>query len=229
MIVLDTGGLYALTQRVGMASRGPHQVELEVRVTHEADLYLELCERHLLYDGRCQVAYARVLPGTNEWQALKLPLRGPMLKAKAWNASRLRVFSLSVGNAGGAVDVDNVHLIGSQGKALLDNGGFTHGMAHWFPAAQSYFVPWHLDNLFLEVLVERGLAGLLILAALMVCAVGRLMTGRGRLLPLSPYVAASLCGALLLGTVSGVMDMPRVAFLFFLTAIYAIQDTQDPE
>lgn len=39
-----------------------------------------------------------------------------------------------------------------------------------FPAAQSYFVPWHLDNLFLEVLVERGLAGLLLLVALMTYA-----------------------------------------------------------
>ncbi|WP_144264596.1 hypothetical protein [Polaromonas sp. C04] len=225
----ELGGLYALTQRVSAASSGPHWVGLEVRVTHEADLHLELCERHLLYDGRCQAAYVRVSPDATEWQALTLPLQGSTLTAKTWNASRLRLFSLSVGNAGGAVDVDNVHLIGSLGKELLENGSFTQGMAHWFPAAQAYFLPWHLDNLFLEVLVERGLAGLLILAALLVYAVGRLTTGRGRLLPLSPYLAASLCGALLLGAVSSLMDVPRVAFLFFLMAIYAIQTTQDVE
>ena len=225
----ELGGLYALTQRVSAASSGPHWVRLDVRVTHEADLYLELCERHLLYDGRCEAAYVRVSPDATEWQTLTLPLQGPTLAAKAWNASRLRLFSLSVGNAGGAVDVDNVHLIGSRGKELLENGGFTQGMAHWFPAAQAYFLPWHLDNLFLEVLVERGWAGLLILAALLVYAVGRLTTGRGRLLPLSPYLAASLCGALLLGMVSSLMDVPRVAFLFFLMAIYAIQATQDLE
>ncbi len=225
----ELGGLYALTQRVGAASTGPYRVRLNVRVTHEADLDLALCERHLLYDGRCQGVYIRVFPITTGWQALTLALNGPKLTPKAWNASRSRVFSLSVNNAAGAVDVDNVHLTGSHGGDLLENGSFTAGMVHWFPAAQAYYLPWHLDNLFLEVLVERGWAGLLILLALMVYAVARLTTGGGRLLPLSPYLAASLCGALLVGAVSSLMDVPRVAFLFFFMTFFSVQVTQGGE
>jgi len=223
------GAQYALTQRVGMDFSGQHRVSLEVRVRNQADIYLELCERHLLYDGRCQRASVRVLPGKTAWQALTVRLRGPVLAGAAWYAPRLGMFSLSVGNAGGVADFDNVRLIGPNRQELLENGGFSRGLAHWFPAAQSYFEPWHMDNLFLETLVERGLAGLLLLAALMGYALWHLVIGRARSLPLSPYLAASLCAALLVGLVSSFMDAPRVAFLYYLLTLYSMQTTQEAE
>ncbi|MBK5207304.1 MAG: O-antigen ligase family protein, partial [Polaromonas sp.] len=221
------GGQYALTQRVGMDFAGQHRVSLDVRVQKETDVYLELCERHLLYDGSCQTAFVRVFPGKTAWQALTLPLGGPVLAGGAWYAPRLGMFSLSVGNAGGAADFDNIRLIGPHREELLENGEFSKGLAHWFPAAQSYFVPWHMDNLFLEVLVERGLAGLLLLAALMAYALWHLVIGRARSLPLSPYLAASLCAVLLVGLVSSFMDVPRVAFLYYLLTLYSIQTTHE--
>ncbi|MHB1247926.1 MAG: hypothetical protein ACYCZL_00705 [Polaromonas sp.] len=223
------GAQYALTQRVSPVSKGPHRVSLEVRAQKKTDVYLELCERHLLYDGSCQRAFVRVLPGKTEWQAFVLPLGGPVLAGGAWYAPRLGMFSLSVGNAGGVADFDNIRLIGPHRDELLENGEFSRGLARWFPAAQSYFVPWHMDSLFLEVLVERGLAGLLLLAALMTYALWHLVAGRARSLPLSPYLAAALCAALLVGLVSSFMDAPRVAFLFYLLTLYAIQTTQEPE
>ena len=223
------GAQYALTQRVSRVSKGPHRVALEVRVRNQTDVYLELCERHLLYDGSCQRAFVRVFPGRTAWQALTLPLGGPVLAGGAWYAPRLGMFSLSVGNAGGVADFDNIRLIGPHGKTLLENGEFSRGLAHWFPAAQAYFVPWHIDNLLLEVLIERGLAGLLLLAALMAYALWNLMVGRARSLPLSAYLAASLCGALWVGLVSSFMDAPRVAFLFYLLTLYSIQTAQKVE
>ncbi|WP_293604768.1 O-antigen ligase family protein [Polaromonas sp. UBA4122] len=223
------GGQYALTQRVGIDFAGQHRVSLEVRVKHQTDVYLELCERHLLYDGSCQTAFVRVFPGKTAWQAITLPLGGPVLAGGAWYAPRLGMFSLSVGNAGGVADFDNIRLIGPDREELLENGEFSKGLAHWFPAAQSYFLPWHIDNLFLEVLVERGLAGLLLLAALMAYALWHLVIGRARSLPLSPYLAASLCAALLVGLVSSFMDAPRVAFLFYLLTLYSMQTTQELE
>ncbi|MEO7160154.1 MAG: O-antigen ligase family protein, partial [Polaromonas sp.] len=223
------GGQYALTQRVSMDFTGQNRVSLDVRVQKKTDVYLELCERHLLYDRRCQTAFVRVLPGKTEWQTLTVPLRGPLLSAGAWYAPRLGMFTVSVGNAGGVADFDLIRLIGPHREELLENGEFSRGLAHWFPAAQSYFVPWHMDNLFLEVLVERGLAGLLLLVALMAYALWHLVIGRARSLPLSPYLAASLCAALLVGLVSSIMDVPRVAFLFYLLTLYSLQTTQELE
>lgn len=217
------GGQYALTQRVSNVSKEPHSVSLDVRVQRQADVHLALCERHLLYDGNCQEAFIRVLPSETEWQHMVLPLTGDPLAGSPWYAPRLSMFSLSVVNAGGFADFDNVRLIGSSPLQPLENGNFLKGMAHWFPAAQSYFLPWHIDNLFLEILVERGSLGLLLFIALMAYALWHLVFGRAQTLALSAYLAASLCGALLVGLVSSLMDVPRVAFLFYLLALFSIQ------
>ena len=144
------------------------------------------------------------------------------------------MFSISVVNVAGVADIDNVALSGPGALPLplLGNGDFSAGMARWFPAAQSYFLPWHLDNLYLEVLVERGLPALLVFLALVGYAFWHVWRGPGRLQPLSPYMTASLLAVLLVGLVSSVMDVPRVAFLFFLllfaTTVSTRHETNEP-
>lgn len=223
------GAQYALTQRVGIDRAGQHRVSMDVRVLKKTDVYLALCERHLLYDGNCQMAFARIVPREKEWQTLSLPLEGQALTGGAWYAPRLGMFSLSVGNAGGVADFDNLRLTGSNRQELLENGEFSRGLAHWFPAAQSYFVPWHMDNLFLEVLIERGVAGFLLMGALMACALWPLISGRVRQRPMASYLAASLVAALLVGLVSSVMDSPRVAFLLLFVTLFSIRTAQHGE
>ena len=220
------GGQYALTQRVSQVSTGQHLVTLDVRVHRQADIYLELCERHLLYEANCQVAYFRAVPGTTAWQNMVLPLRGPALAGGPWPAPRLSLLSLSVVNAGGVADFDNLALTGAQSRQPLENGSFSSGMAHWFPAAQSYFLPWHIDNLLLELLIERGGLGLLLFLALLANALANVAFAGARSSALAPYLAASLSAALLLGLVSSLMDVPRVAFLFFLMTFFSIQIAQ---
>lgn len=223
------GGSFALTQRVDGAAAPSHQARLDVRVEHETRIELYLCERHLLYDRRCQAAAVRVNPvkalGEAAWQPLTVTLQGDSFGHDAWPVSRLMMLSISVVNVGGATDIDNVALLGQGALPMLANSDFSAGMAHWFPAAQSYFVPWHLDNLYLELLVERGLPGLLVFLAMVAHALWRVLRGPGRLRPLSPYLAASLLAVLLVGLVSSVMDVPRVAFLFFLLVFAAMAST----
>ena len=212
-------GLHALTQRLTDVSAGQHWVSLQVRAKVRTEVYFDLCERHLLYDGNCQGAFVRIAPGIQGWQSLLLPLRGPPLSGGPWYAPRLQMFSIAIANAGGAADFDNVKLVGTQGPARLENGDFSQGLAHWFPAAQSYFVPWHMDNLFLELLVERGWLGLLLWLVLMHYTLWHAIFGRASSHELSPFLAASLCGVLLVGLVSSVMDVPRVAFLMYLMTL----------
>jgi len=215
-------GLYALTQRVSDVPAGQQWVSMQVRVQARTDVYINLCERHLLYDGNCQGAFVRIAPGKQDWQTLVLPLRGPSSGGGPWYAPRLHMFSLAIANAGGAADFDNVRLLGRKGSVLLENGDFSHRLAHWFPAAQSYFVPWHMDNLFLEILVERGGLGLLLWLVLMHYALWNAVFGRARSNALSPFLTASLCGVLLVGLVSSIMDVPRVAFLMYLLTLMSM-------
>jgi len=117
---------------------------------------------------------------------------------------------------GGAVDLDNLSLTAGGQPVALRNAGFEQGLAQWFPVVDSYFLPWHIDNLYLEWLIERGVLALLVFAVLVAWALWRVSFGAARGQPLAPYLAAGLAGACALGLVSSIMDMPRVAFLFLL-------------
>jgi hypothetical protein len=121
-------------------------------------------------------------------------------------------------NAGGRADIDNIHLQDLQAEDLLTNGDFSDGLAHWLGSAQSYFLPWHIDNLFLELLIERGLSGLLIFCALVGTALWRLASAPASAGTLRCYMIAALTGALCVGLTGSLMDVPRVMFLFYILA-----------
>lgn len=216
-------GLFALTQRVDLASDAFYTVEMDVRVRRPTDLLLQVCERHLLYEGDCQDEVLRITPDGPLWKGIEVELNGRALTGGPGPVPRPVMFSLAVANPGGAVDVANIRLSAGPRHDLLANGSFADGMAHWFAAAQIYFLPWHIDNLYLEWLIERGAIGLLLFALLMAAALWHLVFGPARKLRIAPYLAASLCSVLAVGLVSSVMDAPRVAFLMLLLALWSLQ------
>jgi O-antigen ligase len=107
-------------------------------------------------------------------------------------------------------------LIDAMGNQLLLNGDFSKGLASWFPATQYHFLPWHIDNLYLETLIERGLLGALPVGMLVVAALWTGAVGRMRHSAISPFGLSGLIGVLVVGLVSSVVDVPRVAFLYYL-------------
>lgn len=219
-------GLYAATQRVRPEPGARYRANVQVRVDAPTGVYLQLCERHLLYPARCQNAYLPLKPvadpAASPWQRITVPLQGPRFKDTPWYAPRLGMFSVMVLGAGAHADFRSIGLQSTNGQEQLSNRDFAQNLAHWFPAARFYFLPWHIDNLFLEVLVERGVLGSILWLALVGTALWQLVLGSARRQPLAPYLAASLCGVLLVGLVSSVMDVPRVAFLLFLLAFFAL-------
>ena len=219
----DIGGLWALTQRVPLRPGSPHWVQIEVRAERPIMLLLALCQRHLLYDADCQTRELQLRPTAERWQALALPLDGPPLDRAGALLQREGVFSLSMLTPGGRVDLRRVGLQAPGGAELLVNGDFGAGLAHWWPAGQEYFLPWHIDNLFLEWLIERGAAGLLLFLMLAGTAFAGQVRGGGTLPGFSPFLAAALAGAALVGLVSSLMDMPRIAFLLWLLLFLALE------
>jgi len=222
----DLGGLFGLTQRVGVLPGGAYRVAMDVRTLENTVVYVKVCERHLIYDGDCLEASFRVQPSDAGWQRIVLPLRGDALTGGTPFAPRFSVFSLSVVNPAVSADFSNIRLIGpeigAEKREVIANGDFAQGLAHWLPVAQSYFVPWHIDNLYLEILVERGLTGLILFCTLIGYAFRRLIAVGARGTQMAPYLAGSLGGALLVGLTGSLMDVPRVAFLLFLVTFFAI-------
>lgn len=222
----DINGLLALTQRVALNPVLPHRVMLDLRSKGPADVYLTLCEMHLLYPRQCQSAWLSVPAEGTPWKRFTLPLHGPLLDAGSTWAPRRAVFSMAVITTAAAVDIDKLSLAGPDRVELLANGDFSRGMARWFPSAQGHYVPWHIDSLYLELLIERGLVALLAFLVCMAAVLLRLVGPVGRDIAIAPFLAASLCGGMCVGLVSSVMDVPRVAFLLLLLMLFAFEITR---
>ena len=217
--------MFALTQRVDASPDTRHRFTADLLAATPTNLVVQVCERHLLYDWDCQ-GKLLLVPAAAGWQRVSVWLDGEPFSRRPWYAPRLAMFSVSVANSAGSITMANLGLATGDGKALLANGDFSHGLARWFPAAQYYFLPWHADSLYLELLVERGFVGLLPAIALMVCAAVRARSLYRWDPGLASCLLASLAGIALLGGVGSFLDVPRVAWLLYFLCFFSLRAGQ---
>ena len=214
-------GKLALTQRVALAPGGAYRVRLRGYVQAPARLWVQLCEQHLLYAFECQEQTPLVLASSDAaggW--MELQLHGPAFAStgirSAWRAG---VLLIAVLQAKTRVRLDAVELIDPQGRQVLKNSAFAQGPRHWSSIAYANFLPWHMDNLYLELLIERGLLGLAALAALAVWALAMASQGVARQNPLALIVGIAISATLLIGVVISVIEISRVSTMLWLLLV----------
>lgn len=215
----ELAGLFSLSQRLPLRSGAAGLVEFDAHVEQPVPLLVTVCEMHLLYEARCQGTVIELAPGSEAWQHVSAELEGPAIEGGVMR--RPRQFALSMLTTGASVDVTNLQLVGRDARNLLRNPRFADGMAGWLPTAQHYFVPWHIDSLYLELLVERGVPGLVLFIVVVGLALRNLIAGPGRDEPVAPFLATAIVAALIVGLVSSVFDMPRVAWLLLMLVLLA--------
>ena len=206
--------MFRIAQRVP-SEPGIYTALLDVRTTRKIELHLEVCEQHLLYNGEC-AAGSVVIPDAHGWQRVSVALDGRRMYRGPWYAPHLAFFSMSVESSKQSLDIDDVALIGPDGSNILRNGTFADGMARWIPVSEKFHLPWHIKNLALSLLFDQGMLGLALFACLLVAALWRLGFGTARHCPLAPAVAAALVGFVVVGAFDSLLDVPRVAFLFYV-------------
>ena len=222
-------GAFELLQRVPVPTDGNHVLAMDLRAPQWASLRVSICHKHLLYAASC-VQLPLTLPPGDEWRRISLAVPAPARAAGGWSMPGFGFFSLRPEGPAEFIEVDNLSLVDGQGNQLLANGDFSAGMAHWFFAGYHYFVPWHVDSLFVETLIDQGVIGLLLLLALLAMALRNLLRGPGSRHGLAPYLLAALAGSLVVGVFSSLLDMPRCAFLFYLLLCCALfLDEHDQE
>ena len=176
----------------------------------------------LLYVEECAIA-AVDIPATGEsWQRQVVALDGAKLNGGPWYAPRPVFFAMATESPGTRVEIDNVSLIGPDGRELLVNGDFAQGMAGWFTTSDRFHLPWHIKNLGLNVLFDQGIIGLLLFVILTGGALYRLVVGAAREHPFAPFLAAALAGFLLVGLFDSLLDVPRLAFLYYLLLLASL-------
>lgn len=211
--MLGEGELFRVTQRIS-APAGPAKVTALVRTAMNIRLRFEACEKHLLYSANCMGRNVSVKAAPGKWQSIDVALEGG-LRPGSWYAPMPIAFSIALTTPGSTVELDELGLSGPDGRNLLVNGDFANGMAHWFFSSDKLHMPWHMKNMFLHVLFDQGIFGLVLWSMLFAVAVMRLTVGRARSHSMAPAFAAGLAGFAIVGLFDSLLDVPRLATLFY--------------
>lgn len=205
-------GRLALARRVPLLP-GRHVVQLTLSASATTSVRFRLCERHLLYELRCQTAEGVVQPGptkTYTW-----PLSGDELTPLA-GAARYRegMAMLAVTQTNRAVDVWAWEIRHASTNKIWQRADFSGGYRGWYSVSTGYFRPWHADNIWMELWVERGLLGcaahIILLIYILVRVYRRCFTGEAWLLP----ILVGLMSCSVLFCVISVTELPRLSFLW---------------
>lgn len=199
------------------------QAVVTARVQAESDLSMlfEVCEKHLLYSAGCMAKQASVKGAPGIWQDLRVELQGNVSRGD-WYAPRLIAFSMGVASLGGKVNIDDVALTGADGLQLLNNGNFLAGMKNWVFSSDRSHLPWHIKSLYMSALFDQGLVGLTLWLLLYAAALWRLSLGQARWHPLAPALAAALVGFAVVGLFDSLLDVPRVAWLYYFLVLVSL-------
>jgi hypothetical protein len=215
---LGGGETLYMAQRVAVRAGARYTLSLRVRSSHaDAHLGVPLCEKHLLNSFRCQWLVFSV-PGDGDWHAQSFTIDTGLVGEGNWLTRRPVDLSLYNETEGARIDIDDVQLRDESGAQLVRNGDFSLGGDYWFFKTHSH-LPWHIKNLWVEVLFEQGWFGLLsflLLLAVLLAHLGRAVRHGERL---AAVLLASTSGFLAVGLFGSLFDAPRIATLFFLLVI----------
>lgn len=219
--VLGWGELFRVSQRVSPGTF-PYLVEWDVKAESDVRVHFEICEKHLLYNAVCVVNSAAVKGNKSGWQHAQLVLTGDPPSRGDWYAPKIITFSVAIEDRGGRAYLDNISLRDGHGVSLLSNGDFSQGLARWFSSSDRHHMPWHMKNIFMHVLFEQGVFGLIMLSILLFMAFFRLTVGDARHYPLAPALVGGLAGFVLVGMFDSLLDVPRLSLLFYFLLMISL-------
>jgi hypothetical protein len=217
---LGSGETSYMAQRVPATGGARYTLSLRLR-TSDANtrLHVPLCERHLLDSFRCRWQ-AVSPPADGRWRSFAIAIDSGAVGAGSSLTRRPVELTLYNETEGTRVDVDDVQLQDEAGRKLIQNGDFSAGADYWFFKTHSH-LPWHIKNLWVEVLFEQGWFGLssfLLLIATVASALARAVW-RGN--AQAAVLLAAIGGFLTVGMFGSLFDTPRIAMLFYLLTVLA--------
>jgi hypothetical protein len=213
---LGSGKPLFLGQRVSVVPGKTYTLSLNLRSANpSAAVNVSLCEKSHQQSFRCkEVSFEAKATGTG-WQHHEAAFDSGEIGAGPRLLRRPVVLSVANARSGSVVDVDNLRLVNETGEDLVTNGDFSRGGARWFFSADSH-LPWHIFNLWVQILFEQGWVGVLAVAVSIALCLTRITVGMWRGDFFSAALLAALCGFLLIGLTESLFDGPRVTTLFFL-------------
>jgi hypothetical protein len=217
---------FGLMQRVTVQQAGGYVARVRLSGQPGDEVVLSLCQRYLLHTVFCQWGGVTVNDRDTDggaWQTVRL--HGPAFPVQVVSGASgdgyAAALVLHATRAGQVSRVHGVELMEAHGRQLLHNADFAEGLGRWMPAAEGYFQPWHIDNLYIDVLLELGLVGWLVLSMLVLAALRGLYHGLLARDALAWAFGAALLGFLSVGVLISATEVPRVFLLALLATLLA--------
>jgi VanZ family protein len=213
---LGSGDSLFFEQIVPVAPEQRYILTIDLRANApNASLAVTLCEKAILYSYTCTSAPLQIHAPPGKWAHYETQMETRGFGPPDSRFERPVKLSLYNSLTGTVVDVDNVILRDMHGNNLVQNSNFSAGMHHWFFSTDNY-LPWHVENLYLNVYFEQGWLGLILFLALIGYAITRWLSRVWKQDALSLALLASLTAFLAVGTLNSWADEPRLSFLFYL-------------
>ena len=219
---MSSGDILRISQRLPVDSQGPFEADFRVNAKTDVTVYMEVCEKQLLYPGSCAVGQIAIKASKEGWKTAHLRLEGPLLGQSPWLAPAFKVFSIGIENQRGITEIDDLVLSSRNGANLLKNGTFAGDMKHWFTTSDRDHLPWHAKNLLVNLLFDQGIVGVTTFLLMIVSVLWRLLPGNARDKELAPYLNAAMIGFLIVGVFDSLTDVPRLAFMVYFLILYGL-------
>jgi len=222
---LSGGDALFMGQYITVKTHTPYRLLLNIRSKKpDQKLSISLCEKSLQYSLRCSTT---LISSNSEWNHEEQFIDTHELGDPVAMGLLMRPIQLSFYNGNGvgqAIDIDNVELINPEGINILKNGDFSNSTDFWLFSTEKHN-PWHIFNLWIQLLFDQGWLGLIVFALLVALAIQRCC----RLLPqqavFSSISLSAFSGFLVVAWVDSPFDAPRLTLLFFLLLFLALLRT----
>lgn len=227
LLVLGGGEDLTFGQRISLAAWNSYTLTMNARTDDvSANLRVRICRRHILvpfdWNPQCVSMNQTLKNSSGEWQNIVWPFEMDALGDGAAFGRRPLLLELmnyqyrGDKRTGTKLEIEFVSIKDQYGKELVANGNFSRALERWFPYYDFEHMPWHIKNLWVNVFFEQGWLGLAGFIAFLLSSVFAAVryAGKGGLWGVAAF--SILVSYMSVGLVGGLVDVPRVVFLFYL-------------
>jgi len=221
-------GDFSIGQRVPLEPDRAYVLSGRLRSGGNRSLSVKFCPRNvLLFDRYTPQCVADYLPApTPGWQSFTFRFNsGDLGRFGPLDLPTTLVFYNGRNTGGGLVDYTGLTLrpaeAGPDTPNLIANGDFSHGIDRWFMVSDFNHLAWHVKNIFLHMLFEQGVFGLLTFVALVTLGLARGAVAAWAGDAAGAALAATLAGLMVVGLFGTMVDNPTVALAIYLVILAA--------
>lgn len=213
---LGSGNSLYVEQLVAVLPNHNYVLSMDLRSkSPNARITVPVCEKSLLYSFECEWKNFKLKSSNGLWARYELRFNSKQIAKGSWLSKRPVKLSLFNSSSGTLIDVDNVALIGEDGKNLVSNGDFSRANENWFFSTDNH-LPWHIKNLAVQVIFDQGWLGFIVFSLWVIYICWALVKEMWQGKLFSTSLLAAISGFLAVGLFDSLFDAPRLTMLFFI-------------